>query len=50
MSERVLINVRVKPESKARMEALAHKMDVSLSDIARQAMSLGLPLLEERNK
>lgn len=47
MSERVLINVRVRPEAKARMDALATTMDLSLSDIARMAMSRGLVLLEQ---
>lgn len=46
MSERVLINVRVKPEAKAAMDQLAAKMDLTLSDIARLAMAKGLPILE----
>lgn len=44
---RVLINVRVRPEAKAKMEALALKLDMTLSDIARLAMAKGLPLVEK---
>lgn len=45
------INVRVKPEAKARLMVLAKKLStdeqlVTLSDVARKAMALGLPLLE----
>lgn len=48
-TERVLINVRVRPESKARMEALATKLDLTLSDIARMALGRGLPIIEREN-
>jgi predicted transcriptional regulator len=46
-SARVLINVRVKPEAKERLEILALKTELSLSDIARLALSRGLPILEK---
>jgi Cu/Ag efflux pump CusA len=46
------VNVRVKPEAKARMLRLAKKMSsdehlVTLSDVARLSMAKGLPLLEK---
>lgn len=47
MTERVLINVRVKPESKARIIRLAARLDLTLSDVARMAMAKGLDVLEQ---
>lgn len=46
MTSRELLSVQVKPESKARIRALADQMELKISDIARMALARGLDVLE----
>lgn len=42
----MLINVRVWPENRDRLQQIADQYELSLSQVARMALAKGLPLLE----
>lgn len=49
-AQRVLLSIKVKPESKAALARVAQEMSLTLSEVARMALSKGLAAIEsERN-
>lgn len=42
--------MRVQEDAKNRLQTIADEMDLTLSDVARMAMSRGLPILEKEHR